>query len=297
MHQPVLIKEVIENLNLEKGIKAIDCTFGQGGHTFAIWEKIKPSGKILAFERDPILYEKGNEKIKEQGLEEKIILKNANFVFLEDIFKNEREFEKPQAILFDLGLSSWHLDESKRGFSFKNCEPLDMRFNPYGEELTAHEIVNKWEEENLAGFFKELGEERFAKRIAEKIVTERKNRTIENTSQLVEIIKTAVPAWYCGKKIHWATRSFQALRILVNQELDNLEKSLPQAIEILDKKGRIAVISYHSLEDRITKHFFKKQAQKQTIKILTKKPIIPSEEEIEKNPRSRSAKLRVVEKI
>ena len=297
MHKPVLLKETIENLNLEKGMKAIDCTFGQGGHTFAIWEKIKPNGKILAFERDPILYEKGNEKIKEQGLEEKIILKNANFVLLENIQREEKEFEKPQAILFDLGLSSWHLEESKRGFTFQNCEPLDMRFNPYGDELTAYEIVNKWDQDDLADFFKELGEEQFSKRIAEKIVTERKHRTIENTSQLVEIIKTAVPSWYCGKKIHWATRSFQALRILVNQELDNLEKVLPQAIQITVKGGKIAVISYHSLEDRIVKHFFKKQSIKGTIKILTKKPIIPSDEEFQENPRSRSAKLRVVEKI
>jgi 16S rRNA (cytosine1402-N4)-methyltransferase len=295
MHKPVLLKEVIENLNLEKGGRAIDCTFGQGGHTFAIWEKIKPTGKILAFERDPVLQEKGVEKIKELGLDEKIVLKNANFVFLEDVTK--KEFEKPQAILFDLGLSSWHLDESKRGFSFKGCEPLDMRFNPFGDELTAHEVINKWAEEDLATFFKELGEERFAKKIAEKIVEERKNRTIENTSQLVEIIKTAVPSWYCGKKIHWATRVFQAIRILVNQELDSLEKTLPQAIEILDKGGRLAVISYHSLEDRIAKHFFKKEAEKGIIKILTKKPIIPSEEEKEENPRSRSAKLRVIEKI
>ena len=172
-----------------------------------------------------------------------------------------------------------------------------MRFNPYGDELTAYEIVNKWDQDDLADFFKELGEEQFSKRIAEKIVTERKHRTIENTSQLVEIIKTAVPSWYCGKKIHWATRSFQALRILVNQELDNLEKVLPQAIQITVKGGKIAVISYHSLEDRIVKHFFKKQSIKGTIKILTKKPIIPSDEEFQENPRSRSAKLRVVEKI
>lgn len=297
MHKPVLVKEVLEGLALKKGGIAIDCNFGQGGHTFEIWQKIQPTGKILAFEKDPILYEKGIEDIQERELDKKIILKNCNFAFLEKVIEKQENFENPQAILFDLGICSWHFDESKRGFSFRGCEPLDMRYNPYENDLTAYEVVNRFSEKELAQFFKELGEERFANRIAQKIVEERKDRTIENTTQLVETIKEAIPEHFLRGRIHWATKVFQALRILVNQELENLEKTLPQAVNVLGKNGRLAVISYHSLEDRIVKHYFKKEALKQSIKILTKKPIIPNEEEVAENPRSRSAKLRIIEKI
>jgi len=297
MHKPVLVKEILEALVLEKGKTAIDCNFGQGGHTFEIWQKIKPTGKILAFEKDPTLYEKGIADIQERKLDEKIILKNCNFAFLENVLEKQENFKNPQAILFDLGICSWHFDESKRGFSFKGCEPLDMRFNPYSNDLTAYEIINRFPEKELAQFFKELGEERFANRIARKIVEERKDRTIENTTQLVEAIKEAIPARFLKGRIHWATRVFQALRILVNQELENLEKTLPQAVNALEKNGRLAVISYHSLEDRIVKHYFKKEALKETIKIITKRPMTPTEEEIAENPRSRSAKLRIIQKI
>lgn len=295
MHQPVLVREIINNLKIQKGDKVIDCTFGQGGHTFAIWEKIKPTGQILAIERDPVLYKAGIEKIKFLNLETKILLENGNFAYLQEIVE-KKEFKEPQAILFDLGLCSWHLEGSQRGFSFQRCEFLDMRYNPFENEITAFEIINRWPEKYLIEIFRKYGEEKFASRIAKKIVREREKRSIENTTQLVEIIRQAVPAWYQRKKIHWATKVFQALRIFINQEIENLEKGLPQAVIILKKKGRLAVISYHSLEDRVVKNFFRKEAKQKILKILTKKPISPSIEEIQKNPRSRSAKLRVAEK-
>jgi len=296
MHQPVLVKEVVENLKLEKGDRVIDCTFGQGGHTFAIWEKIKPNGRILAIERDPQLVEAGLEKIKALGLEDKIILKNRNFIHLKELVEEER-FGQVQAVLFDLGVCAWHFEESKRGFSFQRCEFLDMRYNPYENEITAYEIINKRPESDLKEFFQRYGEERFAQRIARRIVEERKLRSIENTTQLVEIIRRAVPKWYRYKRIHWATKVFQALRIWVNQELENLKLALPQALDVLEKNGRLVVISYHSLEDRIVKNFLKEKSKEGLIKIITKKPIIPTHEELQQNPRSRSAKLRVGEKI
>ena len=208
---------------------------------------------------------------------------------MKEIVEKEN-FHHVHGILLDLGMSSWQIEESKRGFSFRKNEPLDMRT---GEgSLTAEEIINQWDEQNLIEIFQTYGEERYSRRIARVICQKRKINAIKTTDQLVEIIGRAVPGKYTRGRIHWATRVFQALRIVVNSELDNLKKVLSDAVEILERDGRLVVISFHSLEDRIVKHFFRQQSQQEFLKILTKKPIRPNQEEVEINYRSRSAKLR-----
>jgi len=283
MHIPVLQKEVIQYLDPKSNENFIDCTVGEGGHALAILEKTAPKGKILGIDADP-------EIIKSLKLSSRIILVCDSFVNLKEVVEKTR-FKSVQGILFDLGLSSWHLEESKRGFSFQRNEPLDMRYNPRSP-LTAARIVNYYSFQEIEKILKEYGEERFAQEIAKEIITIRKIKPIETTFQLAEIIKRATPRWYHWKKIHPATRTFQALRIAVNDELNNLRKTLPQTIEILKPGGRLVVISFHSLEDRIVKYFYREQASVNRLKILTKKPVTPSKEEMKINPRSRSAKLR-----
>ena len=193
-------------------------------------------------------------------------------------------------------MSSWHLEESGRGFSFRKDEPLDMRFDPE-KELTAERIINYWSEKELEKIFREYGEERFSRRIAKRIFEQRKRGQIKTTFQLIEIIRESFPKKYKFGKTHFATRVFQALRIAVNDELENLKEALPRAIEVLKPEGRIIIISFHSLEDRIVKNFFRNEAKREKVKILTKKPIKASREETKKNKRARSAKLRAAEKI
>ncbi|MBL7150075.1 MAG: 16S rRNA (cytosine(1402)-N(4))-methyltransferase RsmH [Candidatus Pacebacteria bacterium] len=304
IHIPVLQKEVLEYLNPKPNQNFIDCTIGEAGHTLAILEKNRPKGKVLGIEWDIELYKnlsKSDTRAAAKGEEEdlssltinRLVLVNDNFVNLKEIVEREK-FRPIQGILFDLGMSSWHLEESGRGFSFLRNEPLDMRFGVQNE-LTAEEIVNKWKAKDIEKVLEEYGEERFAKRIAKNIVEIRKFKPIETTFQLLDVIKKAVPGWYQHQRLHFATKTFQALRIAVNDELENLKEVLPQALEILEPGGRIVVISFHSLEDRIVKNFFRNQAKEESLKILTKKPISPSkEEEIKINPRSRSAKLRAI---
>ncbi|MDP2910586.1 MAG: 16S rRNA (cytosine(1402)-N(4))-methyltransferase RsmH [bacterium] len=275
MHAPVLKKEVLEALDPKPNENFIDCTINGGGHAAAILEKNGPRGKVLGIETDRELYRRLNSQIVER-----LILVNDSYANLKEIIK-KNNFGPINGILFDLGMSSWHLEESSRGFTFQKYEPLDMRYNT-SQELTAEKIINKYSQEEIERILKEYGEERFSKRIAKKII---ENRPIKTTFDLVKIINQAIPR---RQIIHPATRTFQALRIAVNQELDSLEKALPQAEEILAPGGRLAVISFHSLEDRIAKNFFKRSG----LKILTKKPIIPSEQEIKQNLRSRSSKLR-----
>ncbi len=284
MHIPVLQKEVLQYLNPKANENFIDCTIGGAGHTLAILEKTGSEGKVLGIDRDP-------ELLKDIRKQKRLILVCDNFSNLKEIVRKNK-FTKVHGILFDLGMSSWHLDESGRGFSFQKREPLDMKYNPQ-TQLTAEKIVNYWSKFDIEKILKEYGEEKFAYQIAEKIIEERKLRPIKNTLQLVEIIRKAVPKRYLHAKLHPATRTFQALRIAVNDELDNLEKALPQAQELLKAGGRIVVISFHSLEDRIVKNFFKSES----LKVLTKKPVVPSIKEIKINPRSRSAKLRAALKI
>lgn len=290
-HIPVLQKEVIKYLNPFAGGNFIDATFGEGGHGLEILKIIKPKGKLLGIEIDPILFEEIKEKYKE---EENLILVNDSYLHLPRIIEKYR-FRPIKGILFDLGISRWHLEKSKRGFSFQKDQPLDMRFDPVGNNLTAFEIVNYWPQKKIEKILQEYGEEPFARKIAKEIVARREIKTIRTTFELVEIIKKCRP--FQKRRIHPATKTFQALRIAVNRELSNLEEVLGFLPKILDKEARMAIISFHSLEDRIIKRKFKEAENKGLVKILTKKPIVPSEEEILNNPSARSAKLRVAQVI
>ena len=301
MHIPVLQKEVLQYLDPKPNENFIDCTINGGGHTIAILEKNKPSGKVLGIELDKDIFDKLSlSKI------DRLVLVNDSYTNLKKIVANLRlvsrrekkyKFGPISGILFDLGMSSWHLEESGRGFTFLKDEPLDMRYS-LENDLTDEEIINNYSQEKIEKILKEYGEERFAKKISKRIIQQ---SPVKSTFQLVEIIKKAVP----GKrtKIHPATRTFQALRIAVNDELNNLKKALFQAVEILEKGGRIVIISFHSLEDRIVKNFFKDSLptgdlpKGENLNILTKKPVISSQEEIKINRRSRSAKLRAATKI
>ncbi len=288
IHIPVLQKEVIKYLDPKPNENFIDATFGEGGHALAILERINPKGRLLGIDQDQEIIE--NWKLKIKNFKNQVILICSSFVNLKEIVKEEK-FRPATGILFDLGMSSWHLAESGRGFSFLKNEPLDMRYS-IKNPLTAEKIVNYWSGPEVEEILKEFGEERFAKNIAKEIIKERKLNTIKTTSQLVKILRGAVPYKYQRQRIHFATRTFQALRIAVNDELNNLEKALPQAIEVLRSGGRLVVISFHSLEDRIVKNFLKEKNKENLIEILTKKPIRPDPEEIKINPRSRSSKLR-----
>lgn len=297
-HIPVLKDEVIEYLDPKPSENFVDCTFGFGGHTKAILERNSPGGKVLGIEWD-------EEKCKVQSskckVEERLIVVNDSYANLKDIVKREK-FQPLNGVLLDIGISSFEVENSGRGFSFQKNEPLDMRYAVQSSKckvksLTAKEIVNEWDEEELTRIFSEYGQERFARNIASNIANIRKENLIETTFQLVEIIRKSFPRSYKFGKAHFATRVFQALRIAVNGELDNLKNVLPQALDILEENGRIAVISFHSLEDAIVKSFFKEQAKNSKLQILTKKPITASFEEVKINPRARSAKLRVAIKL
>lgn len=294
-HIPVLKKEVLEYLDPKPNDNFIDCTINGGGHALAVLEKIKPNGKVLGVDWDKKIISRLKLKNKNSEFKNKLILACDNYANLKKIVEDYK-FKPVQGILFDLGFSSWHLEESGRGFTFLKDEPLDMR---YGVEdgLTAEEIINQWPVEKIEEILKEYGNEKFAKRIAKKIAENRKIKPIKTTFKLVEIIKKAIPSKYGYDRIHFATRTFQALRIAANGELENLKKVLPLALEILAPKGRLAVISFHSLESKIVKNFFREKAKNGLIENLTKKAIKASKEEIEINSRSRSAQLRVAEKI
>jgi len=290
---PVMKEEIIRFFNPQPGEDFVDCTVGLGGHAMAILERNKPDGRVLGIDFDSTILENLKRKISGTDLERRLILVCDNFANLETIAKNHG-FTGVSGVLFDLGLSSWHLEASGRGFSFWRDEPLDMRYSPQKSDLTAEIIVNTWSLRDIEYVLRVYGEERFAHRIAREIVNSRPLRT---TVDLVMAIERATPAWYHRRKTHFATKTFQALRIAVNNELENLEKALPQALGILRSGGKLAVIAFHSLEDRIVKNFLKAKAKDGAVKILTKKPVRPSKEEIAQNPRARSAKLRAAVKV
>lgn len=304
IHKTVLLKETIEGLELSRsqalGISKslaskkliLDATFGGGGHSKEILEKY-PNIKIIALDQDKGVWQKAKNKFK--GFEKRISFINLNFRDIDQIFQKE-EFD---GIIFDLGLSSDQLENSGRGFSFMKNEPLlmTMKENPLPEDLTAIDIVNTWDEKNLADIIYGYGEERFSRRIAKGIVEARKKNKIETTTDLVKIISESVPSAYKKGRLHFATKTFQALRIAVNDELGVLQTGLEKGFKILRKKGRIAVISFHSLEDRIVKRFFKELVIEKKAILINKKPIIAKEEEIKNNPRARSSKLRVLQKL
>lgn len=288
-HIPVLTKEVLQYLDVKPDENVIDGTVGNGGHARLLLEKNAPFGKLLGIDADS--QQVADSRRKLHDFNERIVLVNDSYANIQEIAERAR-FKPIGAILLDLGYSSWHVDSSKKGFSFSKNEVLDMRYG--NGELTAGKIVNEWPEKELAKIISDYGEEKFAKQIARFIVRQRKRKKFETTSDLVGVIEGAVGNKYKKEKIHCATRTFQALRIAVNGELDNLEKALPQALEMLAPGGRLAVISFHSLEDRIVKHFFNEAEKKQQIIILTNKPSCASEQESANNPRSRSAKLRAI---
>lgn len=295
MHIPVLLKEVVELLDLKKGDTVVDATINRGGHSKEICERIGESGTLIGIDIDDDALKEVKKNLKDTKC--RIILENDNFRNLDRLLK-KNEIKKVDAVLLDLGFSSNQMDSSERGFSFQKDEKLLMTFknNPSEEDLTAKEIVNEWDEENIADIVYGYGEEKFSRQIAKKIVEIRKEKPIKTTQDLIEIIEKAVPSWYKHKKIHFATKTFQALRITVNDEIGALKEVLPKTIKVLGDKGRLAVISFHSLEDRIVKIFFKEQKEIGVGKIITKRPIAPEREEVLANPRSRSAKLRVIEK-
>lgn len=312
-HKSVMLKEAIEGLNLKEGITVVDATLGGGGHSVEILKKILPGGKLIAIDRDREAIRRFKNKIKELDIKiesQNLILVQNNFSELDQILK-ENVTDKVDAILADFGLSSDQLDDKERGFSFKSKAKLDMRMDKR-QEITASDVINRYSKESLIRIIRDLGEEKYANRIAEKIIQAREEKEIEKTDELVKIIAQAIPERDKQKKIHFATRTFQAIRMEVNQELESIEKFIREAVDGLNKGGRLVVISFHSGEDRLVKDAFKKAQincvcpiefpvcrceTRAKIKAITKKPIIASEDEIEKNPRSRSAKLRIVEKI
>ena len=291
MHVPVLLNEVIKIFDPQANENFIDATLGEAGHTLCILQKTDPSGKVLGIDLDAETLKVAEGKLK--AYSNRIILDKNNFKNLENII-DEFKFKEISGILFDLGMSSRELEESGRGFSFQKDEPLLMNFG--GDVLlTAEQIVNNWSANDLKGIFEEYGEERFSGKIAEAIVASRQNKPIKTTLDLVEIIKSAVPLKYQRGRLHPATRVFQALRIAVNDELNNLRGGLEAALKILKSGGKIVIISFHSLEDRIVKNFFREH--KDSLNIITKKPVLPAKVEILNNPRARSAKLRAAQKL
>lgn len=300
IHKPVLLKEAIEFLFSQGGKVFIDATCGLGGHARGICEKSGIKGRVLCIDKDAESLRMAQEKLKNF----------KNCVFCQGNFKELKEitaknnFKKVDGVLYDLGVSSYQIET--RGLSFKKDMPLDMRIG--GGNLTAFKIINDYPQKKLEKIFREYGEEEKARKITRLIVKERSRKPIRTTKELSLLIEGAVKR----KKIHPATKVFQALRIAVNQELETLAESLPQAVDLLQKNGVLVVISFHSLEDRIVKIFFKKESKEcicpkefvvcqcshqPTLKIITKKPIIPTEAELKANPRARSAKLRVAIKI
>lgn len=294
IHTAVLKKQVLEYLNPGQDENFVDCTIGEGGHSEDILSKNGPNGKVLGIDLDP--HQISASQWLKATYKDRIILVNDSYTNLQEIVER-KDFGKVSGILFDLGMSSAQLEGTQKGFSFKIDQGLDMRYNDETGFLTAEKIVNEWPEEKIEETLKNYGEEKFAKKIAKNIVEQRKQGRIKTTFQLIEIIKDATPSSYWRGKIHYATRTFQALRIAVNDELENIKRVLPQALSILSPGGRLVAISFHSLEDRIVKNFLNQSAKKGEIKILTKKPVSASREEVRTNPRARSAKLRVAIKL
>ncbi|MFO7712547.1 MAG: 16S rRNA (cytosine(1402)-N(4))-methyltransferase RsmH [Dehalococcoidia bacterium] len=303
VHTPVLLGEAMAGLQARPGAYIIDCTVGLGGHASAILERIKPSGRLLGIDADPEAIRVCQEELKEYG--EAITLVDDNFLNLE-VICGRYQFHPVDGILFDLGVSSMQLDTAERGFSFHLDARLDMRFDPR-QELTASDIVNTFSEQELARLIAEYGEERHSRRIARYIV---QNRPVATTLELAHLVEQAVRSRRA--RIHPATRTFMALRIATNGELQNLEPALRQASGLLRPGGRLAVISYHSLEDRIVKQFMRRAASSclcppgtvmcrcghaPTLKLISRKVIKPTSLETESNPRSRSAKLRIAERL
>lgn len=289
-HRSVLLDEVLSYLDVQKGQRYVDATLGGGGHSKLI---IDQGGEVLGIDVDPEALAYSHQELKAgfRGVQ-------GNFAHLKEICE-QQQWTQVDGVLFDLGVSSHQFDTPERGFSFRSDSLLDMRMEPT-LGVTARDLINALSEKELTHLFQKYGEERYAHRIAKKIVTSRVLKTIETTRELASLIEQTLgfnPAQRGKRPIHPATRVFQSLRIVVNSELDSLEAALPQALEILHPGGKIVVISFHSLEDRIVKVFMREQAQLRKLTILTQKPVEASDAEVAQNPRSRSAKLRAAKKV
>ena len=303
IHKPVLLREVLEYLGCSEGKVYVDGTVGEGGHTEQILEKTSPTGKVVGIDLDQQILERAGDRLKKFG--PRIHLVRDNYKNIKEIL-TEREILQIDGFLVDLGISLFHFQSQERGFSFHLDAPLDMRLDQRSS-VTAAKIINRSAEKELAQILWQFGEERWGRRIARAICVRRQKARILSTRQLAEIAASAIPAKFRSKRIHPATKTFQALRIAVNQELRGLDQALIDVADVLKPGARMCVISFHSLEDRIVKKTFRKLSHvKQSddlyglrgpkIKILTPKPIVPTEEEIRDNFRARSAKLRVAEK-
>lgn len=293
-HIPVLVEEICFWLNPLPGGIYVDCTLGVGGTSRKILEKLKNNAHIIGMDRDSEAIANAKKTLNKFGPSVKIFY--GNFSHIKD-FVHEAGYEKVDGIIFDLGVSSLQLDQPGRGFSFSLGGPLDMRMDQTQGE-TAADLVNYLPEKELADVVFAYGEERYSRRIARAIVQARQTGLLQTTQALVSVLEQALPLAYKKGRLHFATRTFQALRIRVNRELDLLEPALRDAVELLKEGGRVCVVAFHSLEDRIVKHTFRSMARggRPQISLLTKKPVIPSEQEIRDNPRARSAKLRVAER-
>ncbi|MDM8222844.1 16S rRNA (cytosine(1402)-N(4))-methyltransferase RsmH [Ligilactobacillus salivarius] len=309
-HITVLLNEAVDGLNIKPDGTYVDCTLGGGGHSGLILSKLSENGKLYSFDQDITAINFNKDKFKEENELGKINFIKSNFRNISEEL-NKRNILGVDGILYDLGVSSPQFDNADRGFSYNYDAPLDMRMDQ-SQSLTARDVVNDWSYEQLVRIFFRYGEEKFAKSIARRIEKVRQQTPIETTGQLVDLIKEAIPAKARRKGGHPAKKTFQAIRIAVNDELGALEESLEQALDLLNPGGRISVITFQSLEDRLVKVMFKQKtslpelppglpvipnSQKVEYKLITRKPIVPSEDEITHNNRAHSAKLRIIEKL
>jgi 16S rRNA (cytosine1402-N4)-methyltransferase len=308
-HVPVLLEECMEMLNLKSDGLYVDCTMGGAGHSREILKRTSPRGRLIALDQDETAVAHGRERLKEFG--ERVTIVHDNFKNIKSILE-DLEITEVDGFLFDIGVSSYQLDNAERGFSYMEDAPLDMRMDRESQTITAADLVNTKSREELADIIFQFGEERWAKRIAQFIIDYRREKRIESTGELVQIIKKAIPAGARKDGPHPAKRTFQALRIAINNELEVLESVVADTATFLKPGGRICVITFHSLEDRIIKNQYRKLSgvctcppslpicrcnNPRLLKIITGKPIVPSEREVRENPRARSAKLRVAERV
>jgi len=292
LHKPVMLQEMINYLNLKPGQIIVDATMGLAGHSLRILEHILPGGRLVGIDRDQESLEVAKRELdKFSGSCEFV---HSNFMDLDKVMEN-LNIQKIDGILFDLGVSSFQLGDPNRGFSFQNEGPLDMRLDR-SSYISAYDLVNNLNEEEISALLWNFGQERWHNRIARHLVQERQKHPITTTLELSDVVMRAIPYKYRNYRIHPATRTFQAVRIAVNRELETLGEALHKAVELLDYSARICVISFHSLEDRIVKFAFRRLASQGKIEIITPKPLIPGLSEVQENPSSRSAKFRVAQK-
>ncbi|MEE0752723.1 16S rRNA (cytosine(1402)-N(4))-methyltransferase RsmH [Frisingicoccus sp.] len=306
-HQSVLLDETIENLNIQPEGIYVDGTLGGGGHAFHVCSRLNEKGRFIGIDQDAAAIEAAGKRLS--PFEDKVTIVRSNYSDMKQVL-TDLGISRVNGIVLDLGVSSYQLDTVERGFTYRENAPLDMRMDQR-QEKTARDIVNGYSEMELYGIIRDYGEDKFAKNIAKHIVRAREEKPIETTDELTEVIKAAIPMKFRVVGGHPAKRTFQAIRIELNHELDVLKNHLNEMVELLDTNGRICIITFHSLEDRIVKNIFRKCenpcecppsfptcvcGKKSLGKVITRKPILPSEEELEVNPRSKSAKLRVFER-